>query len=83
LPVVLLKLGGYGLLRVFLVLFKFGFGFGVVWISLSLVGGLFVSLFCMRQTDLNSLIAYSSVTHISVVISGIVTLIYWCHWIFQ
>jgi NADH:ubiquinone oxidoreductase subunit 4 (subunit M) len=27
---VLLKLGGYGLLRVFFVLFKFGFKFGVV-----------------------------------------------------
>jgi NADH-ubiquinone oxidoreductase chain 4 len=62
---VLLKLGGYGLLRVFPVLVKFGFRFGVVWISLSLVGGLFVSLFCMRQTDLKSLIAYSSVAHIS------------------
>jgi hypothetical protein len=37
---VLLKLGGYGLLRV---LFRFGFRFGVVWVSLSLVGGLFVS----------------------------------------
>jgi NADH-ubiquinone oxidoreductase chain 4 len=34
---VLLKLGGYGLLRVFPVLVKFGFKFGVVWISLSLV----------------------------------------------
>jgi NADH-ubiquinone oxidoreductase chain 4 len=67
---VLWKLGGYGLLRVFPVLFKFGFRFGVVWVSLSLVG-VFVSLFCMRQTDLKSLIAYSSVAHISMVISGI------------
>jgi NADH-ubiquinone oxidoreductase chain 4 len=41
---VLLKLGGYGLLRVFPLLVKSGFRFGVVWISLSLVGGLFVSL---------------------------------------
>jgi NADH-ubiquinone oxidoreductase chain 4 len=73
---VLLKLGGYGLLRVFPVLFKFGFKFGVVWISLRLVGGLFVSLFCMRQTDLKSLIAYSSVAHISIVIGGIMTLSY-------
>jgi NADH-ubiquinone oxidoreductase chain 4 len=68
---VLWKLGGYGLLRVFLVLFKFGFMFGVVWVSLSLIGGLFVSLFCIRQTDLKSLIAYSSVAHISMVIGGI------------
>nr|QXT44006.1 NADH dehydrogenase subunit 4 [Astratotermes hilarus]QXT44019.1 NADH dehydrogenase subunit 4 [Astratotermes hilarus] len=74
---VLLKLGGYGLLRVFPVLFKFGFVFGIVWVSLSLVGGLFVSLFCMRQTDLKSLIAYSSVAHMSMVIGGIMTLSYW------
>jgi NADH-ubiquinone oxidoreductase chain 4 len=73
---VLLKLGGYGLLRVFPVLFKFGFKFGVVWIALRLVGGLFVSLFCIRQTDLKSLIAYSSVAHISIVIGGIITLNY-------
>ena len=57
-------------------LFKFGFRFGIIWISLSLVGGLFVSLFCMRQTDLKSLIAFSSVAHISMVIGGIMTLRY-------
>jgi NADH-ubiquinone oxidoreductase chain 4 len=74
---VLLKLGGYGLLRVFPVLFKFGFKFGVIWVALSLIGGVFVSLFCMRQTDLKSLIAYSSVAHISMVIGGIMTLNYW------
>ena len=38
--------------------------------------GLFVSLFCIRQTDLKSLIAYSSVAHISMVIGGIMTLNY-------
>jgi len=43
---VLLKLGGYGLHRVFPVLLKFGFRFVVVWVALSLVGGLFVSLAC-------------------------------------
>nr|AIY61992.1 NADH dehydrogenase subunit 4 [Silvestritermes holmgreni]AQP29281.1 NADH dehydrogenase subunit 4 [Silvestritermes heyeri] len=74
---VLLKLGGYGLLRVFPVLFKIGFKFSIVWVALSLVGGLFVSLFCMRQTDLKSLIAYSSVAHMSMVIGGIMTLSYW------
>jgi len=74
---VLLKLGGYGLLRVFPVLFKIGFKFSIVWVALSLVGGLFVSLFCIRQTDLKSLIAYSSVAHMSIVIGGIITLSYW------
>ena len=77
LDAVLLKLGGYCLLRVFPVSFKFGFRFGVVWVALSLVGGLFVSLFCIRQTNLKSLIAYSSVAHISMVIGGIIALSYW------
>jgi NADH-ubiquinone oxidoreductase chain 4 len=58
-------------------LFKFGFRFGVVWIALSLVGGVFVSLFCIWQTDLRSFIAYSSVARISIVIGGIMTLGYW------
>nr|YP_010987444.1 NADH dehydrogenase subunit 4 [Macrotermes herus]WON65876.1 NADH dehydrogenase subunit 4 [Macrotermes herus] len=74
---VLLKLGGYGLIRVFPLLFKFGSVYGFIWISLSLVGGVFVSLFCMRQTDLKSLIAYSSVAHMGMVIGGIMTLSYW------
>jgi NADH-ubiquinone oxidoreductase chain 4 len=55
------------------VLYKFGFGFGVVWVALRLVGGFSVSLFCIRQTDLKSLIAYSSVAHMSMVIGCIIT----------
>jgi len=34
------------------------------------------TLFCIRQTDLKSLIAYSSVAHMSIVIGGIITLNY-------
>nr|URX53884.1 NADH dehydrogenase subunit 4 [Kalotermitidae sp. 1 AB-2022a] len=73
---VLLKLGGYGLLRVFPLLVNF-FSLGFIWISISLVGGVLVSLVCMRQTDLKSLIAYSSVAHMGVVIGGIMTMSYW------
>jgi NADH-ubiquinone oxidoreductase chain 4 len=50
---VLLKLGGY-CFRVF-PLFKLGFRFGVIWVALSLVGDLFVTLFCIRQTDLKKI----------------------------
>nr|UQJ75113.1 NADH dehydrogenase subunit 4 [Neotermes sp.] len=73
---VLLKLGGYGLLRVYPLLFGF-FSWGFIWISISLVGGFLVSLICMRQTDLSSLIAYSSVAHMGIVIGGIMTMNYW------
>ena len=74
---VLLKLGGYGLFYVFPLLFKSGFRFQVVSVALSLVGCLFVNLFCIQQTDLKSLYAYSSVAHIRIVIGGIITLSYW------
>nr|YP_005351199.1 NADH dehydrogenase subunit 4 [Periplaneta americana]ADD71934.1 NADH dehydrogenase subunit 4 [Periplaneta americana] len=73
---VLLKLGGYGLLRVFVILTNF-FVFNYIWISISLIGGVIVSLICMRQTDLKSLIAYSSVAHMGIVIGGLMTLNYW------
>jgi NADH:ubiquinone oxidoreductase subunit 4 (subunit M) len=62
---VLLQLSVYGLLCVFPVLFRFGFG--IIWVASSLVGGL-VSLFCIHQTDLKSLIVYSSVAHMSMVV---------------
>nr|AVN68201.1 NADH dehydrogenase subunit 4 [Melanozosteria sp. Cairns, Australia] len=74
---VLLKLGGYGLLRVFIILMSFFSCFNYIWISISLVGGVIVSLICMRQTDLKALIAYSSVAHMGIVIGGLMTLSYW------
>uniref|UniRef100_A0AAU7BA08 NADH-ubiquinone oxidoreductase chain 4 n=1 Tax=Novoplectron serratum TaxID=3073467 RepID=A0AAU7BA08_9ORTH len=74
---VLLKLGGYGLLRVFKFMTNLGLMYNYVWIGLSLVGGVIVSLMCLRQTDLKSLIAYSSVAHMGIVLGGLMTLNYW------
>nr|YP_010946838.1 NADH dehydrogenase subunit 4 [Rhabdoblatta marginata]WGO57595.1 NADH dehydrogenase subunit 4 [Rhabdoblatta marginata] len=74
---ILLKLGGYGLLRIYNVLMMLGMKFNYIWISISIVGGTLVSLICMRQTDLKSLIAYSSVAHMGIVIGGLMTMSYW------
>nr|YP_010946981.1 NADH dehydrogenase subunit 4 [Symplocodes ridleyi]WGO57738.1 NADH dehydrogenase subunit 4 [Symplocodes ridleyi] len=74
---ILLKLGGYGLLRIFLVLISMGMKLNYMWIAISLVGGVLVSLICLRQSDLKSLIAYSSVSHMGIVIGGLMTLFYW------
>uniref|UniRef100_A0AAU7B9Y2 NADH-ubiquinone oxidoreductase chain 4 n=1 Tax=Isoplectron armatum TaxID=3073468 RepID=A0AAU7B9Y2_9ORTH len=74
---VLLKLGGYGLMRVFKFLTNLGLMYNYIWIGLSLVGGVMVSLMCLRQTDLKSLIAYSSVAHMGIVLGGLMTLNYW------
>nr|ASM82613.1 NADH dehydrogenase subunit 4 [Amphinemura sp. FS-2017] len=74
---VLLKLGGYGLLRVFKILSLSGLSFNFLWVGISLVGGVLVSLMCLRQTDLKALIAYSSVAHMGIVLGGLMTMTYW------
>nr|YP_009255771.1 NADH dehydrogenase subunit 4 [Anaxarcha zhengi]AND97244.1 NADH dehydrogenase subunit 4 [Anaxarcha zhengi] len=74
---VLLKLGGYGLLRVFEYLMGVGMLINMFWLSISLVGGFLVSLMCMRQVDMKALIAYSSVAHMGLVVGGLMTLNIW------
>nr|YP_010580007.1 NADH dehydrogenase subunit 4 [Chironomus javanus]UZS77046.1 NADH dehydrogenase subunit 4 [Chironomus javanus] len=74
---VLLKLGGYGLIRVFSIIINMSLKLNIFWIVLSLVGGFLVSLVCLRQIDLKSLVAYSSVAHMSLVIGGLMVLLSW------
>nr|YP_009562355.1 NADH dehydrogenase subunit 4 [Sitotroga cerealella]QAV57712.1 NADH dehydrogenase subunit 4 [Sitotroga cerealella] len=74
---IMLKLGGYGLLRVMVLLQEINMNLNYIWIIISLVGGFFISLKCFCQVDIKSLIAYSSVAHMSIVIGGIMTLNYW------
>nr|QWZ46344.1 NADH dehydrogenase subunit 4 [Machla setosa] len=74
---IMLKLGGYGLLRLMVIFMAIGSSINLIFISLSLVGGLYISLICMRQSDMKSLIAYSSVAHMGLVLSGIMTMNYW------
>nr|QEO33538.1 NADH dehydrogenase subunit 4 [Conanalus pieli] len=74
---VLLKMGGYGLLRVYSMLVMLGLKYNFIWIGISLVGGVLISLVCLRQMDLKALIAYSSVVHMGVVLGGLMTLSTW------
>nr|AMW67847.1 NADH dehydrogenase subunit 4 [Dilar sp. YW-2016] len=74
---IMLKLGGYGLLRVYSLIMSVGIKLNYTWVGLSLVGGGLVSLICLRQVDMKSLIAYSSVCHMSLVIAGVMTMSYW------
>nr|APT41527.1 NADH dehydrogenase subunit 4 [Pressatia choti] len=74
---VLLKLGGYGLIRVLMIVQYFSVSFSYIWMSISLIGGSLVSLLCLCQTDMKSLIAYSSVVHMGIVIGGLMTMTYW------
>nr|YP_009485903.1 NADH dehydrogenase subunit 4 [Paroster microsturtensis]AVZ66467.1 NADH dehydrogenase subunit 4 [Paroster microsturtensis] len=74
---ILLKLGGYGLLRIMGLFISLGKFWSFLFISICLVGGFLISLVCLRQTDLKILIAYSSVAHMGLVLGGIMTLNYW------
>nr|YP_009540706.1 NADH dehydrogenase subunit 4 [Arcyptera meridionalis]AYQ22794.1 NADH dehydrogenase subunit 4 [Arcyptera meridionalis] len=74
---VLLKLGGYGIFRVMKIISYLGLKFNYFWLALGLSGGVIVSFICFRQVDLKSLIAYSSVAHMSMVIGGLMTMNWW------
>nr|UBQ33992.1 NADH dehydrogenase subunit 4 [Plerochila australis] len=77
---VLLKLGGYGLMRVMVFLTPMVYMFNTYIISLSLFGGVFCGMICCMQLDLKVLVAYSSVCHMSLAIMGLFSLSLWGLW---
>nr|YP_010580848.1 NADH dehydrogenase subunit 4 [Bruchidius siliquastri]UZT27033.1 NADH dehydrogenase subunit 4 [Bruchidius siliquastri] len=77
---IMLKLGGYGLIRLMSLFIMVGFKINYIFIIISLIGGLMVSMICIRQSDMKSLIAYSSVAHMGLVLGGIMTLNIWGFW---
>ena len=70
---VLLKLGGYGVIRMIAV---FGMSLwltNVVVVSVAIVGGFICSILCLVQRDVKALIAYSSIGHIGMRLGGILS----------
>nr|YP_009414619.1 NADH dehydrogenase subunit 4 [Schismatogobius marmoratus]BBA12949.1 NADH dehydrogenase subunit 4 [Schismatogobius marmoratus] len=77
LAAVLLKLGGYGMIRMMTVLEPLTKELSYPFIILALWGVVMTGSVCLRQTDLKSLIAYSSVGHMGLVAGGILTQTSW------
>lgn len=74
---VLLKLGGYGVIRI-LPIFKETRNLARwFWVGISVLGGFFVRVICLREIDIKSLIAYSSVAHMGLVLGGLITINSW------
>nr|WNH17911.1 NADH dehydrogenase subunit 4 [Kuhlia sandvicensis] len=71
LAAVLLKLGGYGMMRMMVMLEPLTKELSYPFIIFALWGVVMTGSICLRQTDLKSLIAYSSVSHMGLVVGGI------------
>nr|YP_009311654.1 NADH dehydrogenase subunit 4 [Canthophrys gongota]BAV70609.1 NADH dehydrogenase subunit 4 [Canthophrys gongota] len=71
LAAVLLKLGGYGMMRMMVMLTPNSKELMYPFIVLALWGIIMTGSICLRQTDLKSLIAYSSVSHMGLVAGAI------------
>nr|YP_010577101.1 NADH dehydrogenase subunit 4 [Amphitretus pelagicus]UZN92547.1 NADH dehydrogenase subunit 4 [Amphitretus pelagicus] len=70
---VLLKLGGYGVMR-FMYMFSFWSDlFIMMLLIVCIYGGVLTSIICVGQSDVKSLIAYSSVGHMGVLLGGLLS----------
>ncbi|MDH5633801.1 MAG: NADH-quinone oxidoreductase subunit M [Gammaproteobacteria bacterium] len=71
---ILLKMGSYGLIRATAMLPGAAIALQSVLVALALFSLLYGGLLAWRQTDLKAMIAYSSISHMAVVLLGISTL---------
>ncbi len=71
---ILLKMGAYGLIRAVVMLPEAALLLQPVLIFLGLFGMLYGGLLAWRQSDLKAMVAYSSISHMGIVLLGIATL---------
>nr|YP_010587556.1 NADH dehydrogenase subunit 4 [Mordacia praecox]WAB46113.1 NADH dehydrogenase subunit 4 [Mordacia praecox] len=77
LAAILLKLGGYGMMRMASLFIPLTKNIALPFIMVAMWGMIMTSSICLRQTDLKSMIAYSSVSHMGLVIAGIFMMTPW------
>ena len=72
---VLIKMGGYGMIRLCVTLFpEVAQAYAIILVILAVISVLYGAAVTMRQTDFKRLIAYSSISHMGYVLLGIFAL---------
>lgn len=74
---IILKLGRYGIFRIILIFPKLFINFNIFLIIIRLIGRIYSRLICITQSDIKIIVAYSSVVHIRILISSIITITQW------
>nr|YP_009442041.1 NADH dehydrogenase subunit 4 [Maiestas dorsalis]APO09328.1 NADH dehydrogenase subunit 4 [Maiestas dorsalis] len=73
----MLKIGGYGIIRSMYMYEYMYMYYSYIWYSICLLGSLLISLICLIQADIKCMIAYSSISHMGMVIMGLLTMSTW------
>lgn len=71
---ILLKMGAYGMIRVIVMLPEATQVLQTLLISLALIGMIYGGVLAWRQTDMKAMVAYSSVSHMGIILLDIATL---------
>uniref|UniRef100_A0AAU6PCJ2 NADH-ubiquinone oxidoreductase chain 4 n=1 Tax=Destinoides conspicuus TaxID=3137869 RepID=A0AAU6PCJ2_9HEMI len=71
---IMLKIGGMGIMRFSLIMENSFLLMSTFWYSFSIFGTIIISLICTVQGDIKSMIAYSSIAHMSMCLMSILTM---------
>lgn len=71
---VLLKIGGYGLIRLLEIYYKVRMKYNYLIFRVRIIGGIMVGILCLVQIDIKRIVAYSSVVHINLILCRLITL---------
>nr|AHX97806.1 NADH dehydrogenase subunit 4 [Mirax sp. QL-2014] len=74
---IMLKLGSYGLIRLMFISYTLFSKYNFIIINTSLIGGLIASMICLNINDFKIIVAYSSIVHMSTLMSSMMTFFKW------
>lgn len=68
LAAIILKLGGYGLLRIIIFFFYNFIYFKMYFFVWGIIGAILIRIACFSQIDLKKIVAFSSVSHMRIIL---------------